>query len=250
METPSILATIPVDRHARWQLARDFIAQWFPNASRIGLNRPPTGTGMPIRPPACCAALSEWFELVSELPGIWSQQDVPFGDCSRIATDEFLIIAVENQSCAYWGVRRNDLLHDDPPVFFDANESHNWELVNTTTSEFALTWLASSVKFSKCNRCWACAYGNPAAVQIVRHQVPRLGLSDWNWPETPTRFYGTSDLLVEIAGDSDRLIWWVATRTKSTFERVCLLLAPAAVQWDSSSAEWPDGWVSAAEDLL
>jgi hypothetical protein len=198
-------------------------------------------------PPTACPAIQEWHKIVREAPGIWCQQDHLFGAKGDWRRGDYLTIAIENQACAYWGVPRDQLDQDDPPVFLDRGNKR-WVLESTTTSEFAVTWLASSIKWSRHNRAWANGVADVAPLRMAVENLPRLGLADWKWPAKVTRFYGTADLLVELHEDDDASWVWVSARDKAPFRKFVQLLAPAHVAWEASSDEWPDGWVSAAED--
>src|SRR4029434_4034935 len=115
----------------------------------------PSGTGPPAPPETSCAALQEWFEFVRRRSGIWCRQDVLFSAHFYGRNKDYLIIGVENQVCALWGVRREDLSLDDPPIYFDGASNGQWVLENRTTTEFAVTWLAAPIKGAEHNRCWA-----------------------------------------------------------------------------------------------
>jgi hypothetical protein len=160
-----------------------------------------------------------------------------------------LIVGTENQSCAYWGIRRADLDLEDPPVFIDSQADGNWVQGNSTTSEFAVTWFASCIKWSKHIRAWANGAGPSQSLGTVIAHYPRLDLPDWHWPVLPTRFYGTAHLILEVY-DVRSYTWYsVSTRTKSAFAEFHQLANCAGISWDSSSDDWPDGWVNASDDL-
>jgi hypothetical protein len=151
-------------------------------------------------------------------------------------------------SRAYWGIPRSELEKDDPPVFLDRGDGQ-WVLENTTTSEFALAWLASSIKWSRFNRGWANGVGDLSALQLLESNLPRLALDSWHWPVRDTRFYGSEDLLVEAHADLDGVWLWISSRTETAFREILRRLAPADISWEASSDEWPNGWVNSAEDL-
>jgi hypothetical protein len=247
LDSPSPLLVIPTDRPDRWKLVRTIIKQWFPADRRqLGL---PAGMGPITLPPTACAAIQEWHAIAREAPGIWCQQDHLFGAGGDWRQGDYLAIAVENQGCVAWGVLRSDLEQDDPPVFLHLGEIGDewWVLESSTVSEFALAWLAYSIKWSDHLGGWVNGSVNKATVQIVTEQVPRLGLPDWHGPAFPTRFYGTNDLIVEVQLDKDNLWLSAAARTKAAFAEFKRLIAPAQAQWSASSDEWPDGWVSSPD---
>ncbi|MCI0361455.1 MAG: hypothetical protein L0211_23480 [Planctomycetaceae bacterium] len=244
MDSPSPFLVVPPTRDRRWRLIEEVIAQWYPVGAGQAI---PSGTSPPAPPDTSCAALHEWYAFVRRQPGVWCRQDSLF--CSHFykKDKDYFIIGVENQACAFWGVRREDLSLDDPPVYLDEAANGQWVLENTTTSEFAVTWLASSIKWSDGNRRWANGPASEAALPVVTSNYPRLGLADWHWPLWPTRFYGTADLVLEVHGEANDLWFWLVTRTDEAFRRFQSLLG-AEVLWEASSDEWPDGWVNATSD--
>jgi hypothetical protein len=244
MDTSSPFLVIPPTCEARWRLIEDVLAQWFPAGAG---SKVPSGTGPPAPPETSCAALQEWFDVVRRQPGIWGRQDVLFSAHSYNLATDFLIIGSENQSNAYWGVRRTELSLDDPPVYLNLQADGQWILENSAVSEFAVTWLAASIKWSGHNLCWANGAATTSALRIATGRYSHLGLRDWHWPEFPTRFYGTADLLLEVNGDDDNIWFWLSTRTKEAYREFLSLVGDEA-QWEASSEEWPDGWVSSSSD--
>ncbi|HEX5106300.1 MAG TPA: hypothetical protein VFV87_20915 [Pirellulaceae bacterium] len=243
--SPSPLLTVPTDRQERWKLVREVIRQWFPaDLSKLAL---PLGMSPITAPPTACGAIQEWYRIVREAPEVWCQQDHLFGAGGDWRRGDYLTIAVENQVCAYWGVPRSELDQEDPPVFLDRGRGA-WEVESPTTSEFALTWLAYSIKWSHYNRGGANGSLDDTALELIKERFPRLKLTDWHWPDGPTRFYGTADLLLETNGDNPGAWLWVSARTKAAFREFQSLVSTTEIRWESSSDEWPDGWVSAADD--
>jgi hypothetical protein len=198
-----------------------------------------------LPPESSCAALREWYDFVGRQPGIWCRQDSLFCGPFYERNRDYLIIGVENQACALWGVRRDELSLDDPPVYLDSAANGRWLLENSTASEFAVTWLAASIKWSEYNRCWANGPASESALQRASSHYPRFGLADWHWPLFPTRFYGTADLLLEVNCESKHNWFWLATRTEAAFRR-CLSLTVAEVDWQASSDEWPRDYFGGA----
>jgi hypothetical protein len=228
---PSPLASVPADRHERWELIREMIRQWFPaDLSRLKL---PSGMGPITKLPTACPAVQEWYKIVSEATGIWCRQDHLFAADGDWRRGNYLMIAIENQACAYWGIPLDELERDDPPVFVDRGDG--WMQENPTVSEFAITWLAYSIKWSEHNRRWANSGTDNSALRLVIDNLPRLKLTDWHWPTWPTRFFGSWDLIVEANGEGEDIWIWVSARTDEAFDRFCDLLKPAHIRWEASS---------------
>jgi hypothetical protein len=245
-DSSSPLLTLPSHRSDRWKLVREIIRQWYPeDCSKLGL---PTGMRPITAPPVACTAIQEWHAIVRESPGIWCQQDHLFGASGDWRRGDYLTIAVENQATAYWGIPRNQLEENDPPVFLDGGNG-KWELENATTSEFALAWLISCIKWSRFNCGWANGQVNGSELRAILEHAPRLALSDWRWPAAPTRFYGTFNVIVETNNEQGDCIWlWVSARKKTAYQKLQQIASGAGVEWEASSDEWPDGWVSSTED--
>ncbi|WP_103070122.1 hypothetical protein [Aquimarina sediminis] len=58
----------------------------------------------------------------------------------RLSDDGYLIFYEENQTVAYWGIKKEDLELENPPVWgnYGTNESPDWHLEAKTTEDFLL----------------------------------------------------------------------------------------------------------------
>ena len=205
---------------------REVIADWFQPLAEDD------GFAAPVGPVELPAALGEWYRLCGKRGDIWSQQDEWQPPWELEVRNEHLIIIVENQSCAFWGIPVAELPLDDPPVFVDKSTRGQWVRENDTTSEFALQWLAFNVKWSDAI-CWANGGVSESAVELVHNTYPRFPFPDWNWPVHPTRFYGTRDLIIEINGVGDCIWLWVAARTEAAYREFDKLIRPTGVRWEA-----------------
>ncbi|UPZ14966.1 SMI1/KNR4 family protein [Flavobacterium humidisoli] len=54
--------------------------------------------------------------------------------------DDYLVIYEENQNVAFWGIKKEDLKEDNPPVYgnYDTIEKSDWEIETQTTDNFFL----------------------------------------------------------------------------------------------------------------
>ncbi|MNK67373.1 hypothetical protein D3C87_867060 [compost metagenome] len=54
--------------------------------------------------------------------------------------DDFLVFYEENQNVAFWGIKKEDLSQDNPPVYgnYDTIEKSDWEIETKTTENFFL----------------------------------------------------------------------------------------------------------------
>lgn len=57
--------------------------------------------------------------------------------------DNYLVIYEENQVVAFWGIKKEDLKQDNPPVYgnYDTIEKSDWEIESQTIEDFFL-WMA------------------------------------------------------------------------------------------------------------
>jgi hypothetical protein len=112
--------TEPADRHAAWRFATAFARDWSPRPLREGdgveeheLAAAETRLGLPLP-----AALREAYLLLGRRTDLTSRQDELLAPAELHLDGDrgVLIFRIENQSCAYWGIRVADLDQDDPPV--------------------------------------------------------------------------------------------------------------------------------------
>ncbi|WP_294959532.1 SMI1/KNR4 family protein [uncultured Flavobacterium sp.] len=54
--------------------------------------------------------------------------------------DDFLVFYEENQNVAFWGIKKDDLLQENPPVYgnYDTIEQSDWEIETQTIENFFL----------------------------------------------------------------------------------------------------------------
>ncbi|MCR4031962.1 MULTISPECIES: SMI1/KNR4 family protein [Flavobacterium] len=58
----------------------------------------------------------------------------------EFSDDDFLVFYEENQNVVIWGIKKEDLAKDNPPVYgnYDTIEKSDWELETQTTEDFFL----------------------------------------------------------------------------------------------------------------
>ena len=63
-----------------------------------------------------------------------SENEIGFSD------DDFLVFYEENQNVAFWGIKKEDLSKENPPVYgnYDTIEKSDWEIETQTTENFFL----------------------------------------------------------------------------------------------------------------
>ncbi|MFF2327054.1 MULTISPECIES: SMI1/KNR4 family protein [unclassified Streptomyces] len=113
------------DRPAAWRFVRAFARDWSqrPLAGTDGcapadLDATRARLGLPLP-----AALREGYQLLGSRTDLTGNQDVLLAPQDLYLDEDrgVLVFRVENQSCAYWGIRVTDLDQDDPPVVVRAD---------------------------------------------------------------------------------------------------------------------------------
>ncbi|HEY1194388.1 SMI1/KNR4 family protein [Flavobacterium sp.] len=58
----------------------------------------------------------------------------------EFSDDDFLVFYEENQNVVIWGIKKEDLVKDNPPVYgnYDTIEKSDWEIETQTTEDFFL----------------------------------------------------------------------------------------------------------------
>jgi len=58
----------------------------------------------------------------------------------EFSDDDYLVFYEENQNVAFWGIKKEDLKQDNPPVYgnYDTIEKSDWEIETQTTENFFL----------------------------------------------------------------------------------------------------------------
>ncbi|MFF8691860.1 SMI1/KNR4 family protein [Streptomyces sp. NPDC015144] len=110
------------DRQAAWSFVRAFARDWSPRPltaadgrASAELDAAAERLGLPLP-----AALREAHHLLGLRPDLTSNQDTLLAPEDLYLDEDrgVLVFRVENQSCAYWGIRVTDLGQEDPPVVF------------------------------------------------------------------------------------------------------------------------------------
>src|SRR5262245_43564480 len=115
-----LFSKLPPSRIERWHLVKTFAARWHqPFAQADGASESEITQAeheLGIRIPT---ALREWHLLAGKKTKIWSHQDhlVKLTELEFSRADDALLFRYENQACERWGIRREDITLDDPPVW-------------------------------------------------------------------------------------------------------------------------------------
>lgn len=130
----------------------------------------------------------------------------------------------------YWGIERDALGLDDPPVvLLDSSRHAGWRREAETTSGFALQCVALNAKFSGAPFHFANGAATEVALRAIEDALPRLPLAELSWPTEATRFHGHEDVIVECDGDE----WLCVTaRTAASFAVVEDIARATGVEWE------------------
>src|SRR5262245_37781902 len=81
-------------------------------------------------------ALAQWYFAVGRVPELTSIHNRLLPPDDLELKDDVLIVYVENQSCAFWGIQTEALMQDDPPIV--VGDMGDWWCESDTLSKFAL----------------------------------------------------------------------------------------------------------------
>ena len=192
---PSPLLNLPRNRSERWPLLASLIAEWYQplgpgdgyGAEELGQSAERLGIAIPI-------AMREWYSLAGRRDDVWSQQDTLLSPKKLFCEDGVLHFYIENQAVTCWGLRLEDLSHDDPPVVVQ-DKHETWVVQSPTLSEFTLHLFAYEVQFGK-QLAYIHGLAHPPCVERIVRTLPKLGLPEFVWGGI--RLFGYRDLIVSI----------------------------------------------------
>ena len=115
---PAELVALLLSPPDRWTLVKRFVAHWHEplregqgyGASELDAAERRLGFPLPV-------ALREWYQLAGQRKDLTARQDRLLSPSVLKAEHGMLFFHVENQGCCLWGVRREDVGHENPPVF-------------------------------------------------------------------------------------------------------------------------------------
>lgn len=213
----------------RWSLLTDFVAEWHaPLQAGDGYSKEELDAAERRLGFALPLALREWYGLA----GKWMEgfnvdpyELVVPAELSVEADDgEALWLFYEAQSSFSWGVRLQDLAQDDPPMFVEESGSEEGlRQANRTFSEFILQMIVQQTV------CFTAFGGNAGGdentASIVQRNFLPFSPLDWDWPGSPTRYFGSDDVLIELDKTNGSAPYlWVAARSEASLGEALKLL--------------------------
>lgn len=133
--------------------------------------------------PAIPDALARWYETVGRVRELTASQNRLSAPHEIELRDNVVIIYTENQWCAFWGIRVQDLPLADPPVIY--TDGNGWHAEASSISCFALKVGLSELCLSG-GRSWCAGYADDAAIKALRAKLDLVPVPPLRWP-TPTR---------------------------------------------------------------
>ena len=207
-----LFGTMPEKREHRWRLAEEFIDVWhgglkdgdgYSDAeiaeaeARIGVRLP--------------EALREWYRLAGRRQDVWSVQDsLRSPGQIRIQEGDGLVFRIENQNCTRWYIRRDDLLHSDPPVF----GGDEGGMVADSVTAFALFVMMYEAQFGS---IWCEVHHiRPTPLLTMPERYQQTNLPVRYWFSQPVRFWDATDALI-MCDDANEW-WYAACRTEAAYQ--------------------------------
>jgi hypothetical protein len=122
--------------------------------------------------------------------------------------DDFLVIYLENQAVAAWGIPLAEIDEDDPPVYVNLSYSdsiahRNWIQENASLTTFLFQMLVHEITITAQFGYWAEA-SEKVLNNVTRYYRP-FDFPAWHWPIYPTRFYRDQGVLVVTVGNLEVL---------------------------------------------
>ena len=210
-------------REDRWSLLTEFVAEWHMplqegdgySAAELDAAEQRLGLKLPL-------ALREWYQMAGKRTDLFAIDPYDFTKPSDLSIEEddghVLWLFSETQAIVDWGIRQQDLMQDDPPVYSENSyASEEFLRSNETFSEFMLQVIVHQTACLTEIGGNASGKENTAGIVIANFQP--LGLPSWDWPSHPAQFYGGDDVLIELDRDGKGYCWvWVAARTESALQ--------------------------------
>ena len=193
-------------RSARWKQLRDFIAHWYTpiraadgvTGDELAASEQRNGVTMP-------QALREWYQMAGTRRELTSGQN-EFRTPNTFGTrvdGEYVVLYVENQDVCRWGIRRQDLVLEDPPVFLSDDVQDVWILETTTLSEFIFQVVVFEASIGTGTYGWhglAEVTLDDEMIELLQQRFDQLHLSSWHWPAGNSIFCVTDQTIIFYEG--------------------------------------------------
>ena len=215
------------DRGRAWAFIRGFAAAWDEPlteddgtpAAELARAEATFGCSLP-------AALREVYMLLGLRSSLVANQDPLLPPAEIFVHDQcggVLVFRSENQGCAFWGVRLNDLDQDDPPVFVQAR--HGWVPFLDRVSLACVELVLNEALFGGGGRLYNACELPADLLEAVPERFQRVALPDypmWTGPEDfPVRWFSAPGQLLRLDGLDAHSWLHVRGRTRADLEAIC-----------------------------
>jgi len=141
------------------------------------------------------ATLVRWWRDVGRVRELTAAQNQLLAPHRLKLHGDIVVIYTEAQHCALWGIRVEDLAHDDPPVVYLAGESQDQE--TEALSRFAL--MVGLFELCLSGSGVPCSgHVNERAMEVLRRELHVLPVPTFRWPLAGriSHFLADDDILV------------------------------------------------------
>ncbi|ADD41787.1 hypothetical protein [Stackebrandtia nassauensis] len=224
-----------VDRQRAWAFVRDFASAWgaplsdadATPAAELARAEAALGLRFPAALREAHALFGARLDLVSNLDPLLTPDEVFVHD----GLGGVLVYRSENQGCAFWGVRLEDLHLDDPPVFVEAR--HGWVRFMDRLSVAIVELVLSEALIGDGRLCDASEL-SADLVGVAGERFRRVALPDypmWTGAEDyPVRWFSAPGKLLRQDGLGVGCVLHVRGRTRGDLEAICQTI-PGQWRW-------------------
>lgn len=155
--------------------------------------------------------------------------------------DGVLVLCADEEQRVFWGVQKNELSREDPPVVM-RSERERREGSNEPVPE----WLSAASRFTAYftenalfQAIESAPWGNSMEYTGDVHvpgELVKLSTDSWTRPHQESTLYGGDDVLVLIEGPPPEQIVYVAARTEELYARTLDFFPDGEWQRDQESA--------------
>lgn len=208
--------------HAAWGYSRTEI-----DRARQAIPALTNGSAGPVIP----TALARWYETVGRVRELTASQNRLHPPHEINPRDDVMIVYTENQWCAFWGIRIQDLTLADPPVIY--TEGNGWHPEAASISQFALKVGLSELCLSG-SRYWCAGYADDTAVGALHAKLDSVPVPPLRWPTPtrPARFLADDRVLILMESE----FFFAVSLDACIRDHLRGIAAPGRIEWTDCSA--------------
>jgi hypothetical protein len=181
--------------------------------------------------PVIPATLARWYETVGRVRELTASQNRLHPPREINLRDDVVIVYTENQWCAFWGIRIQDLTLADPPVIY--TEGKGWHLEAVSISQFALKVGLTELCLSG-SRSWCAGYADDTAIGALHVKLDSVPVSPLRWPSParPARFLADDRVLILMESE----FFFAVGLDTCIRDHLCNIATPGRIEWTDCSA--------------